>query len=70
MPTGRGHGGGCATARAALNLEEEVPPAREQHMEEPILEEPGVAQLGVKDTPPGGNDAPPPPPLLSEVMDC
>ena len=35
---GRGHGRGCA----ALNLEEEVPPAGEQHGEEPILEEPGV----------------------------
>ena len=27
----------------ALNLEEEVPPAGEQHGEEPILEEPGIA---------------------------
>jgi len=58
VPTNRGLGGGCV----ALNLEEEVPPAGEQHMEEPILEEPGVAQ-------PRGNDAPPPPPILSEVMD-
>ena len=36
---GRGRGGRCAAARAALNLEEEVLPTREQHMEEPILEE-------------------------------
>ena len=49
MPAGRGQGhghghrGGCGTARAALNLEEEVLPAREQHGEEPILEELGVA---------------------------
>ena len=47
----------------ALNLEEEVLPTGEQHVEEPILEEQGVAQ-------PRGDDAPPPPPLLSEVMDC
>ena len=75
MPTGnghghgRGHGRGHTAARAALNLDEEVPPAREQHMEEPILEEPGVAQPRGEDAPPRGNDAPPPLPLLSEVMD-
>ena len=40
---GHGHGGGCAAAHAALNLEEEVPPTREQHVEEPILEVPGIA---------------------------
>ena len=38
-------------------------------MEEPILEEPGIAQPRGKDAPPQGNDAPPPPPLLSKVMD-
>ena len=75
MPTGRGRGRGrgrvgrCATARAALNLEEEVPPTREQHVEESILEEPGIAQPGGEDAPTRGDDAPPPPPLLSEVMD-
>ena len=48
MPTGRGHGdgrghgGGCVATHIALNLEE-APPAREQHMEEPILEELGAA---------------------------
>ena len=47
---GHGHGGGCVAAHIALNLEEEVPPAEEQHVEEPILEEPGVAQ-------PRGEDA-------------
>ena len=40
---GRGHGQEHVTARTALNLEEEVPPTREQHGEEPILEEPGIA---------------------------
>ena len=38
-------------------------------MEEPILEEPGVAQPRGEDAPPGGNNAPSPPPLLFEVMD-
>ena len=58
MPAGRaggcghGHGRGCA----ALNLEEEVPLAREKRVEEPGIDQPR------------GNDAPPPP-LLSEVMD-
>jgi len=33
----RGCGGGCAATHVALNLEEEVPPAGEQHLEEPIL---------------------------------
>ena len=65
----RGRGGGCVAARAALNLEEEVPPAREQHVEEPIPEEAGTTQPRGEDTPHRGNDAPPPPPLLSEVMD-
>ena len=41
---GRGHGGGRAAARTTLKLKEEVPPAGEQHMEEPILEEPGAAE--------------------------
>ena len=40
---GHGRGGGHAAAHVALNLEEDTPPAREQHMEEPFLEEPGVA---------------------------
>ena len=75
VPTSHGHGhghgcgGGCIAARAALILEEEVRAAGEQHMEEPILEEPGIAQPGGKDAPSRGDDAPPPPPLLSEVMD-
>ena len=49
MPTGhgrghgRGHGGGCAVSHAALILKEEVPPAIEQHVEDPILEEIVVA---------------------------
>ena len=49
MPTdhghgrGHGHGGGHATTHVALNLEEEAPPAGEQHVEDPILEEPGIA---------------------------
>ena len=49
MPTsrgrgrGRGHGGGCTAARTPLNHEEEVLPTKEQHEEEPILEELGVA---------------------------
>ena len=74
MSTGQGcgHGHGCGRGRAiacaALNLEEEVPPTREQHVEESILEEPGVAQPGGEDAPPRGDDAPPPP-LLFEVMD-
>ena len=75
MTTGHGHGHGCcygggrAATHAALNLEEEVPPTGEQHVEEPILEELGVAQPGGEDAPPGGDDAPPPPPLLSKVLD-
>ena len=75
MPTGHGHGcghghgGGCATTHTALNLEEEVPPAVEQHVEEPILEELGATQLGGEGAPPGGDNAPSPPPLLSKVMD-
>ena len=40
---GRGHGGGHAATCTTLKLEEEVPPAREQHGEEPILEELGTA---------------------------
>ena len=40
---GRGYGGGHAATHVALNLEEDTPPAREQHVEEPILEEPSVA---------------------------
>ena len=67
---GRGHGGGHAATHVALHLEEEAPPAGEQHVEEPILEEPGAAQPRGKDAPPRGDNAPPPPPLLSEVMDC
>ena len=69
VPAGhcRGHGCGRGGGCAALNLEEEVLPAGEQHVEEPILEELGAAQP--RGAPPGGDDAPPPPPLLSEVMD-
>ena len=40
---GRGHGEGRAAAHVALNLEEEVPLVGEQHMKEPILEEPGAS---------------------------
>ena len=36
---GHGHGGGCVATHTALNLDEEVLPIREQHKEEPILEE-------------------------------
>ena len=66
-----GHGSvhGHRRGRAALNLEEEVPPTGGQHVEEPILEEPGAAQLGGEGAPPGGDNAPSPPPLLSKVMD-
>jgi hypothetical protein len=42
MLVGRGHGGGRVAAHTALNLEEEVPLAGDQHVEEPILEEPGT----------------------------
>ena len=75
VPTGHGHGCGCghggghATTHVALNLEEEAPPTGEQHMEEPILEEPDIAWPRGEDAPPRGDNAPPPPPLLSEVMD-
>ena len=40
---GRGHGGGCVATCTALKLKEEVLPAGEQHVEEPILEESGIA---------------------------
>ena len=40
---GCGHGGGRAAAHVSLNHEEEAPLAGEQHVEEPILEEPSVA---------------------------
>ena len=40
---GHGRGGGRAAAHTALNLEEQVPPPGEQHMEEPILEQLGAA---------------------------
>ena len=49
MPAGHGHGhgygrgGGHTAAHVALNLEEEAPLVGEQHVEEPILEEPGAA---------------------------
>ena len=66
---GHGRGGGRTTTHVVLNFEEEVPPTREQHVDEPILEEPGVAQPRGEDAPPRGDDAPPLPPLLSEVMD-
>ena len=72
MPAGHGHGRGHGHQgghAAALNLEEEVPPAVEQHVEEPILEELGATQLGGEGAPPGGDNALSPPPLLSKVMD-
>ena len=40
---GRGRGRGHIAAHVALNLKEEAPAAGEQHVEEPILEEPGIA---------------------------
>ena len=57
---GHGHGGGCTATHVALNLEEEAPPIVEQHVEEPILEEPGAAQPWNEDAPPRGDNAPPP----------
>ena len=40
---GHDHDHGCVRGCAALNLEEEVPCAGEQHGEEPILEDLGAA---------------------------